>query len=288
MTWGRTGWRARWPAERLHQLVPPQITGTFPALRGAAGRPHNLPRPLTGLVGREREAADVQRLLAENPLVTLAGPGGAGKTRLALRVAADVLADAAGQAGLPAGTLRPLPDGRDGAWFVDLAPLADGALVPQAVAAAVGVREVPGQPLAGVLAGALRERALLLVLDNCEHLLDACALLVETLLRAGPRLRVLATSREPLRAAGEAVYRVPPLAVPAAPRPPPRQRRPRRPQCPSWWPATRRCACSWSGPAPCARTSPSPRRTPRPSRTSAGSWTGCPWPSSSPPPAPAS
>ena len=206
-----------WPAERLHQLVPPQITGTFPALRGAAGRPHNLPRPLTGLVGREREAADVQRLLAENPLVTLAGPGGAGKTRLALRVAADVLADAAGQAGLPAGTLRPLPDGRDGVWFVDLAPLADGALVPQAVAAAVGVREVPGQPLAGVLAGALRERALLLVLDNCEHLLDACALLVEALLRAGPRLRVLATSREPLRAAGEAVYRVPPLAVPAAP-----------------------------------------------------------------------
>ena len=197
--------------ERLYQLVPPEITGTFPALRGVAARAHNLPRPLTSFVGREQEAADVRALLATAPLLTLAGPGGSGKTRLALRVAADVMA-AAAPAG--AGPRLPCPEVPDGVWFVDLAPVAEGALVPRAVAAAVGVREVPGQPLPLILAGALRQRALLLVLDNCEHLVDACAHLAEALLRSAPRLRVLATSREPLRAAGEAVYRVPPLATP--------------------------------------------------------------------------
>jgi predicted ATPase/DNA-binding winged helix-turn-helix (wHTH) protein len=204
--------------ERLYQLVPPQITGTFPAPRGVVARAHNLPRALTSFVGREGEAVEVRALLATTPLVTLTGPGGSGKTRLALRVAADVkaAAGAAGGAG-PGGHARsPSPDAPDGVWFVDLAPVADGALIPRAVAAAVGVREVPGQPLPAILAGALRQRALLLVLDNCEHLVDACAHLVETLLRAAPRLRVLTTSREPLRAAGEAVYRVPPLAAPDA------------------------------------------------------------------------
>jgi predicted ATPase/DNA-binding winged helix-turn-helix (wHTH) protein len=199
--------------ERLYQLVPPQITGTFPALRGVAARAHNLPRPLTSFVGREQEAADVRALLATAPLLTLTGPGGSGKTRLALRVAADVVAAGAAPAG--AAPHPPNPDVPDGVWFVDLAPVAEAALIPRAVAAAVGVREVPGQPLPAILAGALRQRALLLVLDNCEHLGDAYAHLVEALLRTAPRLRVLTTSREPLRAAGEAVYRVPPLATPA-------------------------------------------------------------------------
>ena len=107
----------------------------------------------------------MRRLVAARPLVTLAGPGGGGKTRLALRVAADILAAPPGAGGSP--------DVPDGVWFVDLAPLADAALVPQAVAAAVGVPEVPGQELAATLAEALRPRALLLVLDNCEHLVDA-------------------------------------------------------------------------------------------------------------------
>jgi predicted ATPase/DNA-binding winged helix-turn-helix (wHTH) protein/class 3 adenylate cyclase len=173
---------------------------------GQAPPAHNLPRPLSGLVGREQEAVAVRRLVAARPLVTLAGPGGAGKTRLALRVAADVLAAPPGADGFP--------DVPDGVWFVDLAPLADGALVPQAVAAAVGVPEMPGQELAATLADTLRPRALLLLLDNCEHVVDACAHLAAGLLRAAPRLRVLATSREPLRAVGEAVYRVPPLAAP--------------------------------------------------------------------------
>jgi predicted ATPase len=173
------------------------VSGSEPA----AGRPHNLPRALTSFVGRETEVAEVRRLLGVAPLVSLTGPGGSGKTRLALRVAAEVLA-------------APDPVLRDGVWLVDLAPLADGTLVPQAVAAAVGVREVPGQPLAAILAGALRARRLLLVLDNCEPLLDACAVLAETLLRAAPGVRILATSREPLRGGGEAVFRVPPLAAP--------------------------------------------------------------------------
>jgi predicted ATPase/Tfp pilus assembly protein PilF len=191
------------PAQRavVPEAPPAPPAGTGPGERAA----HNLPRPLTDLVGREQEAGAVRRLIAAGPLVTLAGPGGGGKTRLALRVAADVLAAPAGGG---------FPDLPDGVWFVDLAPLAEPALVPQAVAAAVGVVEQPGQDLTATLAEALRPRAMLLVLDNCEHVVDATARLAEALLRAAPRLRVLATSREPLRAAGESVYRVPPLAAP--------------------------------------------------------------------------
>jgi predicted ATPase len=135
--------------------------------------------------------------------VALTGPGGSGKTRLALQVAG-----------------RALEDSPAGAWFVDLAPLADGALVPRAVLAALGVRARPGQAHLATLTAHLRDRPLLLVLDNCEHLLEACAGLVEDLLRACPRLRVLATSRAPLGVPGEAPYRVPPLDVPAAGAPP--------------------------------------------------------------------
>ena len=120
-----------------------------------------------------------------------------GKTRLALAVAHALAGD--------------YPDG---VWFVELAPLADPALVPQAVAAALGVREQPGRPLVDQLADALRGRDCLLVLDNCEHLVDACAALAEAFLAACPQLRVLATSREPLRVPGEAVWPVPPLAAP--------------------------------------------------------------------------
>ena len=136
-------------------------------------------------------------------------------------------------------------------WLVELAALADPALVPQAVAQAVGVREEPGRPLLATLVDALKPRRLLLVLDNCEHLLDACARLADALLRACPRLRLLATSREALGIAGETVWRVPSLPVPAAPgrtgRPRPASRTP--PRTPGASPGTRRCACSASGPA---------------------------------------
>jgi len=160
-------------------------------------RRHNLPTSLSSFIGREQELTDVQGLLACARLLTLTGVGGCGKTRLALEVASVVLD------GYP-----------DGVWLVELASLADGALVPQTVAALFNLRETLDQPIASSLAGALRERSLLLLLDNCEHLLDGCAQLVDRLLRACPELRVLATSREALGITGEIAWRVPSLPVP--------------------------------------------------------------------------
>jgi len=157
------------------------------------------PAARTSLIGREREVAALRELLARSStrLVTLTGVGGGGKTRLAMAIAAEV------------------PDAFDGAihWVV-LAPVADTALVPQAVASALGVIETAGTPLIEAVATRLAAERCLLVLDNCEHLLDACAELVEHLLAACPDLRILATSREPLTVAGEQQWRVPPLPVP--------------------------------------------------------------------------
>ncbi len=159
----------------------------------------NLPAPRTRLIGREGDLAAVFELAlhAEGRLVTLSGAGGSGKTSLALEVARALL-----------------PAFPDGVWLAELASLSDPVLVPGAVAAALGVRDRPGRPLAEVLAEYLQPRTLLLVLDNCEHLMDPCAQFVEGLLSACPDLRVLATSREPLRIPGEVVWRVPSLAVP--------------------------------------------------------------------------
>jgi predicted ATPase/DNA-binding SARP family transcriptional activator len=160
---------------------------------------HNLPAPVTTFVGREREIGEVIRLLSRTRLLTLTGPGGCGKTRLAQEVAARLVAD--------------YPDG---AWLVELAALADPELVPQALAAVLGLPERSGRTPAEVLAGALETKHLLLVLDNCEHLVDACAALADALLRACPRLRILATSRQALGIAGEQVWRVPSLELPDA------------------------------------------------------------------------
>ena len=171
--------------------MPSSAPGSARSLR------HNLPAEVTGLIGRERDIADIKQLAARARLLTLTGAGGIGKTRLALRVAAELL-----------------PDFPDGAWLVQLAPVADSGLVPRVVAAAVGVRDVGEQPQLAALVTALGSRRLLLVLDNCEHVIGACAGLVETLLRTCPALRVLATSREPVRVPGEVVWRVRPLALP--------------------------------------------------------------------------
>jgi len=158
---------------------------------------HNFPIQLTSFIGRSHELATIAAMLAEARLLTLTGPGGTGKTRLALRLAEDVLDQ------FPAGV-----------WVVELAPLADPALIVPAIATVLDVREDPGRPLLTTLSNYLREKQPLLVLDNCEHLIDACAQLADMLLRACPRLRILASSREPLGVAGEAFFRVPALPTP--------------------------------------------------------------------------
>src|SRR5262249_41945157 len=156
-------------------------------------RQSNLPAPVSRLVGREQERDEVVRLLRANRLLTLTGAGGVGKTRLALAVAADLADDAAGGD----------HDYPDGAWLGEVAGLTDATLLPRAVAAAIGVSEQPARSLEDTLKEALRGRRLLLLLDNCEHLVAPCAALVASLLAACPRLSVLATSREALNVTGE-------------------------------------------------------------------------------------
>jgi non-specific serine/threonine protein kinase len=174
-------------------------TGAFEGVRtGAGAAPTNLRHAVTRFVGREREIAEVREWLDRTRLVTLVGPGGIGKTRLAVEAATLLLGEY-----------------RDGVWLVELAGLANEALVDQTVASALGVREQGERPVAESLAEWLETRQLLLVLDNCEHLVAACARLAEGLLGAAPGLRVLATSREALGVPGEAAWPVPALAVPA-------------------------------------------------------------------------
>jgi len=161
------------------------------------GHRHNLPLQLTTFVGRGNELDELQRLLATRRFVTLTAVGGAGKTRLALEVASR--------------TLDAYPDG---AWLVDLTPIKDGLLVARVFGSTMGVHERSRQPIAETLLEHLRGRHLLLVVDNCEHVIEACADLVETILRSCPGVTLLATSRERLRVSGETVWRVASLAVP--------------------------------------------------------------------------
>jgi predicted ATPase/DNA-binding CsgD family transcriptional regulator len=183
--------------EHVYQLLHPDLPADFPTLRTLDTYPHNLPLQLTSFVGREQEMTEVTRLLTTTRLLTLTGTGGCGKTRLALQVAAEL------------GDAYP-----DGVWLVELAPLADPDLVPQTVATVLGVREQPGQPMLTTLVAALKAKQIVVMLDNCEHLLDASAYLAEALLRGCPGVRVLATSRELLGVAGEIAWRVPSLPVP--------------------------------------------------------------------------
>jgi len=161
--------------------------------------PNNLPAELSSFVGRERQLAELRRLLRRSRLITLTGPGGAGKTRLAVRLAADVISRY-----------------RDGVWLVELATLADAWLLEQTVGSACGAREERQRPILEVLVERLRPQRILLILDGCEHLVDPCAALVGSLLRSCPSLTVLVTSREPLGLPGEVIWRTPSLTVPPA------------------------------------------------------------------------
>ncbi|MGH3158993.1 MAG: ATP-binding protein, partial [Streptosporangiaceae bacterium] len=183
--------------ERVWQLAHPDLPARFPALRSLDAFRHNLPVQLTPLIGRESDVGAVGKLLTEDRLVTLTGSGGVGKTRLALAVAAD------GVERFPGGV-----------WLAALAGVTDAAGVAAAALAAVGVHQAPGMPLAELLARGLSDEPSLLVLDNCEHLIDGCAQLADGLLATNPAIKILATSLEPLGVPGEVSWRVPSLGVP--------------------------------------------------------------------------
>jgi non-specific serine/threonine protein kinase len=159
--------------------------------------PNNLPTPLTSFVGRSRERAEVRRLLGSGRLITILGPGGSGKTRLAVQVAKEILGDC-----------------RDGVWLTELEALVDPAIVPQQVARSLGVTEEPGVPVATSVAKFLAEKSALLLLDNCEHVAAPVAALVRTVLQGAPGVRIMATSREALGVPGEISWRIPMLSVP--------------------------------------------------------------------------
>jgi predicted ATPase/class 3 adenylate cyclase len=183
--------------ERIYQLTHPALPNSFPSLKSLDAYPNNLPVQLTRFIGRKREIDEAKQLLDAHRLVTFAGSGGTGKTRLALQLAAETLSQFV-----------------DGVWLVELAPLADGGLVLTALASALGLHEVPGSPLLTVVTDYLRAKRSLIILDNCEHLIEASARLADHLLRACPLVKILTSSREALSVPGETAYQVPSLAVP--------------------------------------------------------------------------
>jgi predicted ATPase/class 3 adenylate cyclase len=185
--------------EHVYQLLAPGLQAEFPALKSLDATPSNLPAQLTSFVGRRRELAEATQRLASTRLLTVVGPGGTGKTRLTVQLGADVL----GQ----------FPDG---AWLVELAPVSDPELVLQSLAAVLNLRERPGITLLDLVVSFLEVKRLLLILDNCEHLIEACAWLADTLLRHCPQLKIIASSREALGISGEAIYPLPSLVLPLA------------------------------------------------------------------------
>jgi predicted ATPase/class 3 adenylate cyclase len=183
--------------EHIYQADVPDLRSEFLPLKTLDSHPNNLPIQLTSFIGREQEMARVNEILNGTRLVTLTGEGGAGKTRLALQAAADLVDE--------------FPDG---VWFVEFAPLTDPELIPQTVASVLGLREAAGQSFMAILSDYLRAKTILLIFDNCEHLIDACAKFANTILHAAPKVKLLATSREALGIAGETAYRVASLSLP--------------------------------------------------------------------------
>jgi predicted ATPase/class 3 adenylate cyclase len=184
--------------ERVFQLNGAGLPAEFPELKTAESTRHNLPGSLTSFVGRERESEEVKRLLAATRLLTLIGVGGTGKTRLMLHTAKSQLNQF-----------------RHGVWLVELAALTDPELIPGKIASVLSLREIPGRSLQDVLVDYLRYKQTLLLLDNCEHLIGACARLAQVLLNDCPKLTILATSREGLGISGESIYQVPSLSIPS-------------------------------------------------------------------------
>jgi len=183
--------------EHIFQLIIPNLPVEFPPIKTLDAYRHNLPTQLTSFIGREKEMAEVKQAVNDHRLVTLTGSGGTGKTRLSLQVAAELLDQ--------------FPDG---VWFVELASTTDPDLISQTILSVFKIGDQPGMSSLQLLTNYLREKALLLILDNCEHLIEAIANLAKTLLDKAPRLRILATSREALGITGECNWHVPSLSLP--------------------------------------------------------------------------
>jgi len=185
--------------EQIFQLDAAGLRADFPPLRslGNPALPNNLPAQLSAFIGRDREMSEVRALVESRRLVTLTGAGGSGKTRLALQVAAELL-DGSG----------------DGVWLAELAAVSDGDMVPTAISEALGIGEQPGRAVLDGLLDALAFQSVLIVLDNCEHVIGACAKTADAILRHCPGVYLLVTSREPLGIGGETIYRVPSLSLP--------------------------------------------------------------------------
>lgn len=183
--------------QQIYLVTAPELPVSFPPLKTLGSLPNNLPVQLTSFIGREKEIQALKQQLNQVRMLTLTGPGGAGKTRLSLQIAAECV-----------------DKFKHGAWFVELAPLSDPALVPQVVATTLSLHEQTGRTILEVLKEYLSDKALLLVLDNCEHLIEPCAQLADTLLRRAPKLKIIASSREALGIAGEMTYAVPSLSFP--------------------------------------------------------------------------
>jgi predicted ATPase/class 3 adenylate cyclase/DNA-binding CsgD family transcriptional regulator len=184
-------------AERVYQLCHPELRDEFPPLRSLDARPHNLPVQRTAFIGREREMAEVAAILADERMVTLTGSGGCGKTRLALQVGAEALDAFA-----------------DGVWFADLAAVTDPATVPTSLTQVFSLREGPAMSATDALIAYLGGRRAMIILDNCEHLLEAAAVVADAMLGGCPGVVLLATSRQPLGIEGELTWRVPSLPCP--------------------------------------------------------------------------
>ncbi len=185
---------------RIFQVVAPDLQSEFPALRALDVFPNNLPAQLTSFVGREKEILEVTQMLKQSRLLTLTGSGGTGKTRLSLQVASGILEQF-----------------KDGVWLIELAPISEPALVPNTVANVLRLRVEDSRPLMDVVMDWLRDKEALFILDNCEHLIDACAQFANSILQLCRGVRILASSREALGIAGEAAYRVPSLPTPNEP-----------------------------------------------------------------------
>lgn len=182
---------------RIYQLLSKNLPSDFPPLKTLDARPNNLPVQLTSFIGREEEIKELKELLKNTCLLTLTGPGGAGKTRLSLQIGADVIDDFA-----------------NGVWFIELAPIFDPVLITQEILKELGIKEEPGKTLEETLTGYLKDKEILIIIDNCEHMIEDCATLAENLLKVCSKLKLLATSREALKCEGEQTHIISSLKTP--------------------------------------------------------------------------